>query len=444
MFCIDLLVSKFRTHIMVDIRPFKAAILNPEMQIGKLVCPVYDTIDEANYQKYAMEENNIIHVTTRRKDMGRDEFIGYAKGELDRFVSSGIIVDRDMPAFYIYGIVYSLKPEILALLPEKERRSQYFVFGLVCLVKVEEPGKGNIAGHENIFEINTKERYNLMKACRMNFSPIVAEYSMQDHGLNNIFEEFLGFKRPQYVPNPEKTPIVDVTLNGARHLLWEITDGKLIRKITKMASGLKLLILDGHHRYTASYTMKEKDGIEYTMMMLVEGGDRALLLLPWHRTVRLRFPDLERKIREEFVIEWQGDKNGEEFYSQLRQRSSEYDVRLGMYDGEKFSILRANEKAVRELSEKRHEATGLDLIVLHERLINPLIKKPEEDVSFSASPSEAVAKVDSREFDAAFLLNPFSVKDVERKAFVERRNFPQKSTLFLPKVAEGIVMRRID
>jgi uncharacterized protein (DUF1015 family) len=178
--------------------------------------------------------------------------------------------------------------------------------------------------------------------------------------------------------------------------------------------------------------------------MLVEGGDRALLLLPWHRAVRLHFHDLERKIREEFVIEWQGDKNGEEFYLQLRQRCSEYDVRLGMYDGEKFSILRANEKAVRELSEKRHEATGLDLIVLHEWLINPLIKKPEEDVSFNASPSEAVAKVDSREFDVAFILNPFSVKDVERKVFVERKNFPQKSTLFLPKVAEGIVMRRID
>jgi uncharacterized protein (DUF1015 family) len=228
MFCIDLLVSKFRTHIMVDIRPFKAAILNPEMQIGKLVCPVYDTIDEANYQKYAREENNIIHATTRRKDMDRDEFIGYATGELDRFVSSKIIVNRDTPAFYIYGIMYTLKPEILALLPEKDRRSQYFVFGLVCLVKVEELGKGNIVGHENIFEINTKERYNLMKACKMNFSPIVAEYSMPDHGLNNIFEDFLGFKRPEYVPNPEKPPVVDVTLNGARHLLWEITDGKLI------------------------------------------------------------------------------------------------------------------------------------------------------------------------------------------------------------------------
>jgi len=285
-----------------------------------------------------------------------------------------------------------------------------------------------------------------MKAAMMNFSPIAAEYSMPDHGLNNLFETYLGFKRPNFVPNPQKPPVVDVILNGSRHFLWEVTDNNLIRKITDMMSELKLLILDGHHRYTASYLMCEKDGVGYTMMMLMEGGDRALLLLPWHRAVRnFDASELERRIRENFKVKWQGDKNGEEFYSSLRQRSSGYDVRLGMYDGKKFTVLRADEKAVKELSEKRGESVGLDLIILHEWLINPVIRgKPEDDVSFNASPLEAISRVDSEEFDVAFLINPFSVKDVERKAFVERKNFPQKSTLFLPKVAEGIVMRRIE
>jgi len=431
---------------MVDIRPFKATILNPELEVGKLICPVYDTIDADNYQKYASEPNNIIHVTTRKKNMDRDEFVVIAKKNFERLKNAGVLVEREKPAFYIYGIMYTLKPELLALIPEKDRRSQYFVFGLVCLVRVEEPGKGSIVGHENIFEINTKERYRLMKAAMMNFSPIAAEYSMPDHGLNNLFETYLGFKRPNFVPNPQKPPVVDVILNGSRHFLWEVTDNNLIRKITDMMSELKLLILDGHHRYTASYLMCEKDGVGYTMMMLMEGGDRALLLLPWHRAVRnFDASELERRIRENFKVKWQGDKNGEEFYSSLRQRSSGYDVRLGMYDGKKFTVLRADEKAVKELSEKRGESVGLDLIILHEWLINPVIRgKPEDDVSFNASPLEAISRVDSEEFDVAFLINPFSVKDVERKAFVERKNFPQKSTLFLPKVAEGIVMRRIE
>jgi uncharacterized protein (DUF1015 family) len=430
---------------MVDIRPFRATILNPEMDIEKLVCPVYDTIDALQYQRYAIEENNIIHATSRRKDMDRDEFIDHAKKNLTRLVGSRVLVEREKPALYIYGIMFILKPEILTQLPEKSRRSQYFAFGLVSLVKVEELGKGNIVGHENIFEINTRERYRLMKAAMMNFSPIAAEYSMPDHALNNIFEEYLGFRRPNFVPNPEKPPLVDVTLNGSRHFLWEITDSALIDKVMKMVSGLKILILDGHHRYTASNTMRKNDGIEYTMMMLMEGGDRALQLLPWHRAVRnFSAERLETRIKDAFSIDWEGG-GGEEFYSQLRLRSSEYDVKLGMYDGKNFKILRADENEVRKLSEKRGEIVGLDLIVLHDWLINPAIRgKPEDDVSFNSSPSEAIARVDSGEFDVAFLLNPFSIKDVEKKAFVERKNFPQKSTLFLPKVAEGIVMRRIE
>ncbi len=430
---------------MVDILPFKATIINPELARDKLVCPVYDTIDSAAYQKYAKEKNNIIHITTRRKDITREDFVAHASKELEKFRDSKILIDREKPAFYIYGIMYTLQPEMLALLPEKSRREKYFVFGLVCLVKVEELGKGSIVGHENTFEVNTQERYKLMKACMMNFSPITAEYSMPEHELNNLFEEYLGFKRPNFVENPEKPPVIDVTLCGSRHFLWEITDVSLIERIRKMVSGLKLLVLDGHHRYTASYLMKEKDGIEYTMMMLLEGGDRALLLLPWHRAVRnFDASELERKISENFSILWQGDKNGEEFYSNLRQRSSEYDVKIGFYDGEKFSILKADESAVKELSKKRKESVGLDLIALHEWIINPLIKKPEEDVWFNASPSEAVKRVKSGEFNVAFILNPIPIGEVERKAFVERKNFPQKSTLFLPKVAEGIVMRRIE
>jgi uncharacterized protein (DUF1015 family) len=430
---------------MVEIRPFKATIMNPEMDIAKLICPVYDTIDAANYQRFANEKNNIIHVTTRRKDVDRDEFIDVASKELERFKKTGVLVEREKPALYIYGIMFSLQQETLAMLSEKDRRSQYFVFGLVCLVKVEELGKGSVVGHENIFEINSNERYRLMKASMMNFSPIAAEYNMSGHDLNNLFEEYLGFKRPDYIQDPDKLPIVDVSINGSRHFLWEIIDDGLIQKITKMVSGSKLLVLDGHHRYTASNLLREKDGIEYTMMMLMEGGDRALLLLPWHRTVRnVSDDELATKIRENFSLEWQGVSNDEGFYSHLRERISVYDVRLGMYDGNRFSILRANEFVVREISKKRGEVVGLDLIILHDLLINPSIRgKPEEDVSFNASPKEAIEKVDDKGYKVAFILHPFSIRDVERKAFEEHKNFPQKSTLFLPKVAEGIVMRAI-
>jgi len=118
---------------MVEIQPFKATILNPEMDIGKLICPVYDTIDAANYQRFAREKNNIIHVTTRRKDMEREKFIEVAAKELNRFKSSGILVEREKPAFYIYGIMYSLQPEILALLLKRKEEACILYSGLYPL-----------------------------------------------------------------------------------------------------------------------------------------------------------------------------------------------------------------------------------------------------------------------------------------------------------------------
>jgi len=78
------------------------------MDIGKLVCPVYDTIDAVQYQRYASEENNIIHATSRRKDMDRDEFIDHAKKNLTRLVASGVLAEREKPALYIYGIMFTL------------------------------------------------------------------------------------------------------------------------------------------------------------------------------------------------------------------------------------------------------------------------------------------------------------------------------------------------
>ncbi|MCD4814801.1 MAG: DUF1015 domain-containing protein, partial [Methanosarcinales archaeon] len=158
---------------MVTIKPFKTTLINPQLsQRDRLVCPVYDTIDETEYARYGVEENNVINITTRRAGVDSEEFIANAKRCLKRFFDEQILVERDEPALYIYGIKYTLSENILSQIPKIARRNIYFAFGLVGLVKVEELGRGSIVGHERIFEKHTIERYNLMKACGMNFSPI--------------------------------------------------------------------------------------------------------------------------------------------------------------------------------------------------------------------------------------------------------------------------------
>jgi len=429
---------------MVTIKPFKTTLINPQLsQRDRLVCPVYDTIDETEYARYGVEENNVINITTRRASVDSEEFIANAKRCLNRFFDEQILVERDEPALYIYGIKYTLSKNILSQIPEIARRNIYFAFGLVGLVKVEELGRGSIVGHERIFEKHTIERYNLMKACGMNFSPIVSEYNMPGHEINNILEDYLGFKRPDLVLREERPPLVDLELKGTRHLLWEITETEIIGKIQQLMKDEKVLILDGHHRYNAANELRMKDGVDHTMMMFMEGGDRALLLLPWHRVVRhVDVGKLGLQVKRYFETIREGELD-DGFHTALQDSDGKYDVRIGLYDGVTFSVLKANKEDVKRLSVELGENVGLDYIALNEWIIGPCVDNCNtDDVVFVDSMDEAVNKVNTQGFDMAFLIRPLAIEDVEYKAHVEIKNFPQKSTLFLPKVAEGIMMRR--
>ncbi|HJH30667.1 MAG TPA: DUF1015 family protein [Methanosarcinaceae archaeon] len=429
---------------MVTIKPFKSMILNPELtHRDELLCPVYDTIDETEYARYGNEKNNVIHITSRRDGIRTNEFIGSAKKSLDRFIKEKILVEREHPAFYIYGIKYNLPENMLGEMPDIDQRNVYFAFGLVALTKVEEPGEGDIVGHERIFKKHTVERYDLMKALGMNFSPIVAEYNMPGHDINNMLEDYLGFRRPDLILRDDRPPLADLTLNGIRHLLWEITDPDIIQNIRKLMSDKRVMILDGHHRYTATRELNIADNVEYTMMMFMEGGDRALLLLPWHRCVRqVDVTGLRSQVREHFDTIWKGELNAE-FYDMLQAKEDDYDVRIGLYDGNEFCILKAHKDEVAGLSARLGEKVGLDNISLNEWIIGPCAgDNNANQVVFVGSTAEAIRKVDKHGFNAAFLMRPLTIEDVEYKAHVEMKNFPQKSTLFLPKVAEGIMMRR--
>ncbi|MBN1763210.1 MAG: DUF1015 family protein [Methanomicrobia archaeon] len=430
---------------MVEIRPFKATILNPELETrAELVCPVYDTIDAQQYERYAADRNNVIHFSTRKEGVAEDDFVDYAKLSLERLFAEGILKGRDHPAFYIYGIRYSLSRSLVEQIPREERREVYFAFGLVTLVKVDKLNEHSIVGHEKTFETKTRERSHLMKACGMNFSPIVAEYNMPGHEINNIFEDYLGFHRPDLELDEQRKPVMDVVINGARHLLWEVADKDVIDKIQQLVREKRIMILDGHHRYTAAYQVSkdQEEGTAYTLMMLVEGGDRALLLLPWHRCVRqCRREELWARIADYFTVESYDKRAGEaQIYSRLNESTDEFDVRFGMYDGEKYYVLRADKERIGKLAEARGERVGLDVISLHEWLIGPTLIGEPEDVVFTASPQEAIEKVDKEAYEVAFFLRRLRIADVEYKAHVEKKVFPQKSTLFLPKVAEGIVM----
>ena len=274
-------------------------------------------------------------------------------------------------------------------------------------VRVDEIGD-EIVGHESVFDDNTEERYYLMKECRMNFSPILAEYNEDDTAIHQILVDYIE----------KNLSLIEIEHAGETHSLWDIGDSNLRENIIRSLKGQRLMILDGHHRYTASRRLAKDDGVKHTMMMLVGGHDPNLLLLPWHRCIKGVSRDMLSKIVKEHE-----EARYEDYDTFIRAFNTDEDINSAMYDGSGFHIIK-----------------DLDIFKLHEIVIDPLIESKGE-ISFLPTIKDAVDAVDQGRCTASFIVKPPKIGTVEEMAH-RGVSLPQKSTRFLPKVIEGIIMRR--
>jgi len=170
--------------------------------------------------------------------------------------------------------------------------------------------------------------------------------------------------------------------------------------------------------------------------MLVEGGDRALQLLPWHRVldgdvvpppvvvraIERRFPE-SRPLPEAVSIE----------HAIARLHDMTEERRRG------FLMLTAH--AAIEIPGPSSDDVGADLDLLHGFLEQDLAVDPHA-LGFVRSPRLALqdaAETVSTPAGTAFLLPGITEAGVEQRAFGRGQLMAHKSTMFLPKVAEGVV-----
>jgi hypothetical protein len=92
---------------------------------------------------------------------------------------------------------------------------------------------------------------------------------------------------------------------------------------------------------------------------------------------------------------------------------------------------------------------SLDCTVLHGVLLGPLLgidaaaMAKQSNLLYTHDTSEALARVDAGEVQAAFLMNATSVSQV-LDACEQGHVLPQKSTYFQPKLATGLVMYQVE
>jgi uncharacterized protein (DUF1015 family) len=407
----------------LSLAPFRA--LRPAVnadRLGKLLCPPYDVIDEDERARLLeLDRDNAVGIILPRDEGAVDAYTVAAR-RLANAVSSGLLgVDPD-PALYVY---------------EMHPRDGTPTRGLLGAIELREPSDGVILPHENTMAGPLADRLALMTATRADVEPI---YLVYDGG------------RPtsQLVSDADGAQPVAVgtTPDGVRHRLWQLTDPEQHAAVAADLATRQALIADGHHRYATylrlQHDLREQHGPgpwDRGLALLVDSSTYGPQVEAIHRVlIGLPLSDAVDQAREACTV--QRLPSTAQALDELARAPGFGAV---LTDGSDTYLLSDPgghlADAARVPGEPRALAE-LDVTVLHRVLITQVwrLEDTVEAVGFAHSLDEALAEA-HRTGGTAVLLRPTPPAAVAAVAAAGGR-MPRKSTLFTPKPASGLVMRR--
>lgn len=303
-------------------------------------------------------------------------------GQLFRtWLEDGVLVCDDEPA------VWALTQEYVGPDGIARRRD-----GLVASLHVEPYETRAVLPHERTHAGPKESRLRLLRAARAQLEPI-----------------FLLYDGQPAVTVPDREP--DLVAGGTR--LWRMPgDG-----VAEAFAERQLLIADGHHRYETAVAYAAEQGTPGSarmMVVLVSTADPGLEIFPTHRLFRGHGEALP-------AVSIGDSVSPAAAVAHLSGLPYDTAHAVGYRKGATFPVV--------------GEAGELDVELVDRRV-------GHEGLGYTADLGEAVARVDSGEFDGAFLLRATRIEDVFERA---RRGevMPQKTTYFFPKLTSGLLFHPV-
>ncbi len=294
------------------------------------------------------------------------------------WLDEGVLVRDDEPAVWAVAQDY-VGPDGIA------RRRE----GLVASLRVEPYETRVVLPHERTHAGPKESRLRLLRAARAQLEPI-----------------FLLYDGDPPAGPPDREP--DLVAEGTS--LWRLPGDD----IGEAFADRQLLIADGHHRYETALAYAAEQGTPESarmMVVLVSTSDPGLEIFPTHRL-----------FHGEAGVEPGG-------------AGSPPDDALTALAGLPYDRSHALLYAGGVAHPVAGEPGELD-VELVDRLVG------HEGIGYTADAADAVARVDGREFDGAFLLRATRIEDVFERA---RRGevMPQKTTYFFPKLTSGLLFHPV-
>ncbi len=410
---------------MAEIIPFRGLLYDTNrVRIEDVVAPPYDIISpEYREALYMQSPFNVVRV-----DFGKDEpddtqtnnKYTRARDFLDGWIRDGVVVRSGHPSFYVYEIRYSIE--------ETQKR----LLGFLCLVKIEEFGKGSVYPHECTHAKPKQDRLNLMRSCHANTSPIFALYKSSGRRIAEVLSAVT-----------RTDPYISATdISGDVHRLWQIDHRDSIEAIMGEMRDKAIFIADGHHRYETAFEFYRENSSQSTpagsppfghvLMFLADMRDEGLTILPTHRLLRTIPPEMDSILSRSFKTQAVSDD------FDIRKTLSGKPRSFGFFrrGSPTWQILSYDENVACDICDDLRQT---DVIILHELILKKIADTAE--IGYEMDVGRALDNVRSGAYRAAFFLNPTRVEDVERAALSSFR-MPPKSTYFYPKLLTGLVMNK--
>lgn len=377
--------------------PFPALRYADTDGLSTLIAPPYDVLSDADVDRYnALDEHNITHVDVPRGGADRYEV---AAATLASWREQGVLVADDRPGFTLYRLGFT-----------DETGTERVIVGVLGGLEVVDEGAGGVLPHERTTPKASTDRLDLTRATRTNLSPVWG-LSLTS-GLASLLAEpgeLLG----------------EVVEDGVRHRVERVTDPDRVAAISAAVAADDVLIADGHHRYGISRTYRDEvraatgrtdTPAEETLTFVSELVEDQLSVAAIHRLYDRMYADFSRT----FTL------------TDIDRPTPET---LAAMQAEGFLVLYTRDGSYRldPIPGAFEGVRSLDGAWLEHTL-------GEVPVTYQHGLTEALAAVDDARAEAAVLIRPVSVTEIERTAR-EGLLMPPKSTFFHPKLKTGFVLR---
>ena len=411
--------------------------------LSEVIAPPYDVIDGVLQQKlYDRHPYNIVQLELTKPEAGEPEGNKYQRAgslwkqwQLDQIVRS-----EGQPAIYVLHQKYEVNG------------TPYTRKGVFARIRLERFGEGKVFPHEQTLSGPKEDRFRLMEATHVNFSPIFGLYPDPQCVIQNRLDAHIA----------RTLPIEAHDHLGVVSQLWPLQDQTVIRDVAGLFHDKPVFIADGHHRYETAIRYRDElarkqGGIShdhpanFVLMALVGMSDPGLLILPTHRLVSglsgLNSDQVRKLLEPHFSVEvvGQGNEAAQQTWELIEEDGSQDVIGFGTLVDQTWLLARFNaDTLMQQLAPEHSEAwrnlavSRLQVIVLDKLLTE--VGKPI--CRYVHLMQEVLEDQKQRGSDLACLVPPATMDHVTDIAGTLEK-MPPKSTYFYPKLLTGLVFHNL-